>query len=149
VSGTAPGIYRYLPALQALERKPGHVSPESACELFLGQGHLASAAALVVVTARFEVPLARYGDRGHRYVLLEAGHLVQDFNLASRALGLANLDLGGFLDQQLSESLGLMEEVPRYAVALGQPSGPDGEHLREPALGPGGPVTPRGHGGTA
>jgi len=148
VSGTAPGVYRFLPTPHALERMAGHFSPESACELFLGQAHIASAAALVV-TARFEAPLARYGDRGYRYVLLEAGQLVQNLDLASSALGLANLDLGGFLDGQLGESLGLADEAPPYGVALGHSTGPDGGHLREPAPGPGGPVAPRGRGDPA
>lgn len=142
VSGTAPGIYRYLPAPHALARMEGHVSPESACELFLGQGHIASAAALVVVTARFEAPLARYGDRGYRYVLLEAGHLVQNLNLVSCALGLANLNLGGFLDQQLSEGLGLQGDAPLYGVALGHPIDSDGDDTREPAQGLSGQVAP-------
>jgi SagB-type dehydrogenase family enzyme len=146
VSGTASGIYRYLPAPHALERMEGHVSPESACEFFLGQSHIASAAALVVVTARFEVPLARYGDRGYRYVLLEAGHLVQNLNLACSALGLANLNLGGFQDGQLSEGLGLSGEAPLYGVALGHPTGPDGDHTREPAQGSADRWAPRGHG---
>lgn len=135
VGGATPGIYRYLPDRHALERRPGHVTPAVAREIFLGQEHILPAAALAVVTARLDAPLARYGDRGYRYVVLEAGHVVQNLNLASSAMGLGALDLGGFRDQELTDSLGLAGEVPIYAVALGHPAGPDGRHLREPATG--------------
>lgn len=132
VTGVTPGIHRYLPDPHALERGPGDLSPEFACDLFLGQRHLLSAGALVVVTAGLDAPLVRYGDRGYRYVLLEAGHLAQNLNLTSNALGLASLDLGGFLDRELSVALGLSEEVPLYGVALGHPAVPDCGRMREP-----------------
>ena len=69
----------------------------------------AAAGVLAVVTARLDATLVRYGDRGYRYVLLEAGHVGQNLDLASSALGLGALDLGGFLDRMLAahaEALG-------------------------------------------
>jgi SagB-type dehydrogenase family enzyme len=135
VDGIPPGTYRYSPARHVLVSRGAGPSRSSAAELFLGQRHLAAAAALVVVTAAFDATLARYGARGYRYVLLEAGHLAQNLNLVSSALGLAGLDLGGFLDRELAESLGLADEVPLYGVALGRPPATARKPLRDPGDG--------------
>ncbi len=130
VTGIAPGIYRYLPAPHALEGAPSRLSRDFLSELFLGQHHAAAAGVLAVVTARLDATLARYGDRGYRYVLLEAGHLTQNLNLAASAIGLACLDLGGFLDRMLDETLRLTQEVSVYGVAIGHPSTEDGGDVR-------------------
>lgn len=131
VTGIAPGIYRYLPAPHALEGAPARLSRDVLSDLFLGQHHATAAGLLAVVTAGLEATLARYGDRGYRYVLLEAGHVAQNLNLAGSALGLAGLDLGGFLDRMLGEALRLTHEVPLYGVAIGHPGTEDGGAVRE------------------
>ncbi len=131
VTGIAPGIYRYLPAPHALEGAPARLSRDFLSDLFLGQHHATAAGLLAVVTAGLDATLARYGDRGYRYVLLEAGHVAQNLNLTSSALGLAGLDLGGFLDQMLGETLRLTDEVPLYGVAVGHPCTEDASDVRE------------------
>ncbi|WP_458199754.1 SagB/ThcOx family dehydrogenase [Blastococcus deserti] len=130
VTGVAPGIYRYLPARHALEGGPAPLSRDFLSDLFLGQHHAAAAGVLAVVTARLDATLARYGDRGYRYVLLEAGHVVQNLDLVASALGLACLDLGGFLDRMLDETLRLTHEVSLYGAAVGHPSTEDGGDVR-------------------
>jgi SagB-type dehydrogenase family enzyme len=90
-----------------------------------------------VITAALRDALERYGDRGYRYLLLEAGHVAQNVNLAGSALRIGTLDLGGFLDGQLAAALGLDEQVPLYAVALGRPSTTDPQDVRRPATGQG------------
>lgn len=137
VAGVAPGIYRYLPAAHALEGAPARLSRDVLSDIFLGQHHATAAGLVAVVTAGLDATLARYGDRGYRYVLLEAGHVAQNLNLASSALGLAGLDLGGFLDRMLGEALGLTHEVPLYGVAIGHPGTEDRSAVREI---PGGPA---------
>jgi SagB-type dehydrogenase family enzyme len=131
VAGIAPGIYRYLPAPHALEGAPARLSRNFLSGLLLGQHHAAAAGVLAVVTARLDATLVRYGDRGYRYVLLEAGHVGQNLDLASSALGLGALDLGGFLDRMLGETLRLTDEVPIYGVALGHPSAENGDDVRQ------------------
>jgi SagB-type dehydrogenase family enzyme len=116
------GTYRYVSTLHSLQRTGAALDARRVCEIFLDQDYLATASGIAVVVARFETSLIRYGDRGYRYVLFEAGHVAQNLNLASSALGLGNVNLGGFLDRPLSEVLGLRDEVPLYGVALGRPS---------------------------
>jgi SagB-type dehydrogenase family enzyme len=75
------------------------------------------------LTAVFERTMSRYGPRGYRYVLLEAGHVAQNLCLVATELELGTLCLGGFRDAAINELLGLdpRGEGAVYAVAIGQP----------------------------
>jgi SagB-type dehydrogenase family enzyme len=66
----------------------------------------------------------KYGLRGYRFTLLEAGHLVQNVLLSCTALGLAAVPIGGFYDRPVDELLGVdgVNESVVYAVSLGRPS---------------------------
>jgi SagB-type dehydrogenase family enzyme len=62
----------------------------------------------------------KYGGRGLRFLLLEAGHLMQNLCLLSGGLGLATVPLGGFLEQDLARRLQLpAEDVVLYAGVCG------------------------------
>jgi SagB-type dehydrogenase family enzyme len=82
---------------------------------------LDTSAALLVVTAVFWRSRIKYGLRGYRFGLLEAGHLVQTIQLAATDLGLFALPVGGFFDRRLDQILGVdsLDEAAVYAVALG------------------------------
>jgi nitroreductase len=64
----------------------------------------------------------KYGARGLRFLLLEAGHLMQSLCLLSASLGLATVPLGGFFERPLARLLGLPagDEV-LYLGACGAP----------------------------
>lgn len=122
IEGLALGVHHYLPHLHALDEVYGDRLPKLlTSELFLGQPYLKEAAGIVVVTATVERSLWKYEDRGYRYILLEAGHVAQNVNLVSTALGLGSLNLGGFFDDDLSGLLRLEPdaEVALYAIAVG------------------------------
>jgi SagB-type dehydrogenase family enzyme len=132
----AAGVYHYAAQAHALEQLGSLALPGAFVgQLFLGQPYLARAAVVVVLTAVVERSLGKYQDRGYRYLLLEAGHVAQNLNLAAAALGLGSLNLGGFFDCDLGSLLGLdlEAEVPLYGIALGVPAGTDRAALREPA----------------
>ena len=65
----------------------------------------------------------KYGARGLRFLLLEAGHLMQNLCLVSADLGLATVPLGGYLERPLADALQLppADEV-LYAGACGRPA---------------------------
>jgi SagB-type dehydrogenase family enzyme len=120
-----PGVYHYAPlphALEQLRRQP--LPSELTTHLFAGQAFVSDAAAVVVVTAVIPRSLHKYGDRGYRYLLMEAGHLAQNLNLVATALRLGTCNLGGFLDDDLAGTLGLdaEEEIPLYGMAIGFPT---------------------------
>lgn len=50
---------------------------------------------------------AKYGDRGDRFLLLEAGHLMQNLCLVSWSLGLCTVPLGGCLEGEIARELKL------------------------------------------
>jgi SagB-type dehydrogenase family enzyme len=47
----------------------------------------------------------KYGPRGLRFLLLEAGHLLQNLCLMSTSLGLATVPLGGFFEREIARAL--------------------------------------------
>jgi len=47
----------------------------------------------------------KYGERGYRFLLLEAGHLMQNLCLLSASMGLVTVPLGGYLEQDLARAL--------------------------------------------
>ena len=50
---------------------------------------------------------AKYGDRGGRFLLLEAGHVMQNLSLMSASLGLSTVPLGGALEPEIARALAL------------------------------------------
>jgi SagB-type dehydrogenase family enzyme len=85
-------------------------------------GELASTCgALFVVSAMFWRSRFKYGLRGYRFTLLEAGHVVQNLQLAAAASGLGCLPIGGFFDRRLDDILALdgVNESALYCVAVG------------------------------
>jgi SagB-type dehydrogenase family enzyme len=133
VDGLEPGIHHYVPIHHGLELvRPGRLPEAFNTYLFLGQPYATSAAAVVVLTAVTRRSLGKYGDRGYRYLLLEAGHTAQNMNLAAVALGLGCCNLGGFFDEELAALIraDTEEEIPLYAVALGVSSTSDRDGRR-------------------
>lgn len=125
VAGLEPGVYHYVPAANGLERlREGALPPELLTYLFMGQPWVADAAAVLVISLAGGRSLTKYGDRGYRYALLEAGHVMQNLNLVAVALGLGSVNLGGFFDDELGGLLRLdsEREICLYGCALGRPA---------------------------
>jgi SagB-type dehydrogenase family enzyme len=70
---------------------------------------------------RSSIP-SKYGLRGYRFALLEAGHVGQNLVLAATGLGLGAVPLGGYYDRPTDELLGLdgVNESTLYLVAVGR-----------------------------
>ena len=82
---------------------------------------LADAAAVVFLTAVFWRTRFKYGLRGYRFALLEAGHAAQNLLLAATALRVPALPLGGFFDARVERLLGVdgVDESVLYGIVLG------------------------------
>jgi SagB-type dehydrogenase family enzyme len=121
VEGIRSGTYHYEPIQHALECLRGEPPRSKIPSLFLDQPYLADAGALVILTAVVERQLYRYGDRGYRYLLIEAGHVAQNVGLVAAAIDVGCLNLGGFLDDTVAALLNLEQdcEVALYGIALG------------------------------
>jgi len=65
---------------------------------------------------------AKYGSRGQRFLLLEAGHLMQNLCLMSQRLGWTTLPLGGFFENDIARAFTLpIDDVVLYAGVCGKP----------------------------
>ncbi len=62
----------------------------------------------------------KYSERGVRFLLLEAGHLMQNLCLLSQSLGLATVPLGGFFEREILRTMRLLDtDVVLYTGACG------------------------------
>ncbi len=107
IAGLEPGIYHYNPTETNLRLViPGDKTKTIAEALV--QPHLAEGASLILfITAIFERSVFKYGDRGYRFVFLEAGHVAQNINLVANAFGQGCINIGGFFDREIDDLLRL------------------------------------------
>lgn len=76
---------------------------------------------VVVISGSFLVSNQKYGNRSMLYVPLEAGHSAQNVLLEASRQNVATLEIGGFVDELLSKSLGLpIGYRPLTLVAFGK-----------------------------
>jgi SagB-type dehydrogenase family enzyme len=75
----------------------------------------------MVLTGVFERTQAKYGERGYRFLLLEAGHVAQNLLLVAQSIGLHAVPIGGFCEDALGDAMGLdpTKESPLYVVLVG------------------------------
>lgn len=124
VDGLVPGVHHFVPTADGVELvREGALPPSLLTYLFMGQPWVPEAAFVVVLSAVPGRSLEKYGDRGYRYLLLEAGHLMQNLNLVGWSLGIGSVNLGGFFDDELAGLLRLdtEQEFCLYASAFGIP----------------------------
>jgi SagB-type dehydrogenase family enzyme len=116
--GLEPALYHFDPLRHVLEhlREGGDAAAAAVHEEIVR-----SCGVLFLVTAMLWRTRFKYGLRGYRFALMESGHLVQNVLLASTALGLASVPLGGFYDRRVDELVGVdgVNESILYAVAIG------------------------------
>lgn len=122
VSALAAGVYRYLAERhELLLVAPGHQREKLAVAAF-GQEWIATAPAIVCFAAAFARTTIKYGDRGRRYVYMEAGHAAQNMMLTAVALGLATTMVGAFSDDEVEHLLHLApDETPLCLIPIGRP----------------------------
>jgi SagB-type dehydrogenase family enzyme len=115
-------LFRFDPLRDCLEVM-GVVSRECLGPVTPYPELVADAGAVVFLTATFWRSRFKYGQRGYRFALLEAGHVTQNILLAATAVGLASVPLGGFFDRQANDLLEVdgLHEAVLYIVPLGRP----------------------------
>jgi SagB-type dehydrogenase family enzyme len=93
----------------------------------LGQSSPAGAPVVFVITGVYERTTGKYGDRGVRYVHVEAGLAAENLCLAAAAEGLGAVVVGAFDDARVGEVLGLTRDLrPLLLVPVGRPRGRGG-----------------------
>lgn len=64
---------------------------------------------MIAVCGSFQASSKKYGNRGLLYTVLESGHIAQNIHLAAHESQISTVEIGGFYEQLLSESLWLPE----------------------------------------
>jgi SagB-type dehydrogenase family enzyme len=123
VEGIEPGLYRYIALEHALlPIKVNNTVAErfaTACHQQIQVTNSAVTFIWVVVT---ESMYWRYGERGYRYLHLDAGHDCQNLYLAAEAIGSGVCAIAAFDDDILNQELQLDGEKmwAIYVGALGK-----------------------------
>lgn len=120
VQGIPPGLFHYNP----LKRNLRYLREQGKNEItrcFVQKTIPLQASILIFLTALFERSTFKYGNRGYRFTLIEAGHIAQNINLTSTALSLGCKNIGGFYDREIDAYLQLdgIFHSTIYAIAIG------------------------------
>lgn len=125
VEGLNQGIYRYI----ALENKLVEINLEQGIddkvvEACLGQKFIKNSAVTFIWTA---VPYRmnwRYGERGYRYLHLDAGHVCQNLYLSAEAINCGVCAIAAYDDDALNSLLNIdgKEQFSIYVATLGKKS---------------------------
>jgi SagB-type dehydrogenase family enzyme len=117
------GVYHYQPKDHVLERlRTGDLQQEVEAAVLYPEA-IERASIVVLMGAVFHRNSFKYGERGYRFTLLDAGHIGQNLYLGATALKLGAVAIGGFLDDainRLVEMNGVDESVV-YLMAFGHP----------------------------
>jgi SagB-type dehydrogenase family enzyme len=130
VTGLAPGLYHYCAPDHALARLGEPAHPELIERVCCWQPQASQCAVVVFLGGMLQRTVRKYGDRGLRYVFLDAGHLAQNLCLTATAAGLGCMTTCGFYDDEANDLFGLdgVVESMLYVGFVGRqnPSG-DGD----------------------
>ncbi len=123
VDGLKQGIYHlHVPSFSLELVKEGNHSPALA-KAALGQEMVATSAVTLIWTAIIDRCRVKYGERGYRYLYLDAGHAGQNLYLAATAMDLGCCTIGAFFDDEVNQLLGVdgLQETVLYMGAVGKP----------------------------
>lgn len=122
VVGLEAGVYQYNPRSHALALIfRGDLRSELSVAA-IDQRWVAEARIDIVIAAVFERTTAKYGERGVRYVYMEAGHAGQNVYLQATALGLGTVVIGAFHDEEVQRVLRMpRDHKPLYIMPVGYP----------------------------
>jgi SagB-type dehydrogenase family enzyme len=123
VTGLSAGVYHYLPQSHALDRVVGRDVREDLYESALRQPSVRDAAAVIIIAADYNRTTRKYGERGIRYVHMEAGHASENIYLQAYTLGIGTVSIGAFDDSGVMSVLGLPKnQTPLYLMPIGKVS---------------------------
>lgn len=121
VEGVEPGIYHYEPlthSINLVNKGDYHRELYNAC---LNQKWVLEAPINIVITAVHDRTTSWYGERGFRYIYMEAGHIGQNIYLVATSLGLGTVAIGAFNDDYIRKIIGLDNNyIVLYVFPLGR-----------------------------
>jgi SagB-type dehydrogenase family enzyme len=116
------GLYHYQPVGHRLEKLIHDDLRKKLSKYCLDQSSVSEAPVSIIITAVYERTTVKYGERGLRYVHMEAGHSCQNILLQAAALGLGAVPVGAFYDDPIKKLLDLPSfYAVLYVIPVGYP----------------------------
>jgi SagB-type dehydrogenase family enzyme len=120
VQGLPIGLYHYIPREHSLRRIADWDKRQALTHAAYDQPSIAEAPVILALCAVYERVTGKYGERGLRYVHMEAGHAAQNVHLQAVSLQLGTVALGAFDDRDVKGVLNLNgRETPLYLMPVG------------------------------
>lgn len=128
VDGLAPGLYRYLPQEHIGEKRVSieilgeiHNHSSNVVKMLAGQQWAANAQVVLFLSCTAYRAEWRYADMAHRVVLIDQGHVGQNWMLSASAMGMGSCCIAAYDQKTCDKVLGLdgVEEYTVYACAVG------------------------------
>lgn len=120
-----PGIYHYNVAENSLELIKAGDFTSQLHAFYRNQEFPFNPPCIIFFSMVFARSMEKYGERGYRFILLDAGHMSQNLYLAAEYLGLGAVALGAGMDSDANNDalLGLAGGVESvfYGFAVGLP----------------------------
>lgn len=118
VDGLSPGLYWFRATAHRLSRldAPADIG-ERISKACLDQPLVKQSAATFIWIADAYRTTWRYGDRGYRYLHLDAGHVCENLYLAAESIGAGACAIGAFSDDLANGALGL-DGTDRFVIYL-------------------------------
>lgn len=122
VKGLDAGVWHYNPkkhTITLLTKGDQRLPLQNAS---LGQKQVGTAEVVVVLTVEYKRTTQKYGNRGRRYALMDAGFAAENLFLQVQTLDLSMCVIGAFRDEMITDILKLPKEhEPVLVLTIGYP----------------------------
>lgn len=114
------GIYHFNVKNNTLELIRSFPDINMLYKMLERQEFVKQSSAMIFITAHFDRTMDKYGERGYRYILFDAGHFAQNITLISQSLNYKSVLMGGFEDDELNSVLNIdgINEGVIYVIAI-------------------------------
>jgi SagB-type dehydrogenase family enzyme len=120
VEGVEAGLFRYRARDHSLLRLHNRDLRMPLSRAAVEQLWLADAPVVFVFAAVYERTTVKYGERGFRYVHMDAAFSAENLHLQATALGLGTVVMGAFVDDQVQRVMAMGEdEQPLLIMPVG------------------------------
>lgn len=118
IDGASSGVYHYNIENHSLETILKKNFTEDDISLLQAYPWVKNTTGFLAVTAVFNRTIRKYGSRGYRYILLEAGHVAQNFILSGVEVGVVVRPMGGTREGLISEDIACVDADEGVVYAL-------------------------------
>ncbi|MBN1682479.1 SagB/ThcOx family dehydrogenase [Candidatus Bathyarchaeota archaeon] len=119
VEKLTPGLYRFLAVKHQLQEMDLRADiSENITQACLNQHFVRTSAVTFIWTTVAYRMTWRYGERGYRYMHLDAGHVCQNLYLSGEAINCGVCALAAFDDDLLNKILGL-DGIEQFVIYIG------------------------------